>query len=441
MRSHSLSFLVLLGSAVGLWGQLLFTAGTDTNLGLFERINGQTFQINTGLSTHDFLGVSRDGRFATFSTPDVPQGNGIIPSSDLYVYDRATRTTRRIVNNFSSFDGAFQTWNRVLSSKASPGGQVIAYGVAISRALGGTGAQTTNELNIVDAATGLLISNPTGARGPTSDAFAAEFRGISFSPDGQSFVTPVYRYIGIDDPFPIELPTIVRFTRDPNSGQWLLAANLSLPQWSRNPQTFLASASVHTFPSLSPNGQGLAYFSLFVPDASTGTAAWTSRVVVANADGSNARLLSSFPVGKVPTGLTWTTDGTALVVSVADQIFSGTGFIPEPLRSTSSVFSVSTADGTTNLIPELGNGGAPSLPSIEPPRFDLSNTSVSLSRGSPGNVVFRASGVPDATLLTLQSSEGGLGNFRGVQRVNGFQLRNGLVIPLGEGSRFFRLEN
>ena len=296
-------------------------------------------------------------------------------------------------------------------------------------------------MNIVDAATGLLLSNPTGQRGPSSDAFAAEFRGISFSPNGQSFVTPVYRFIGISDPLPIELPTIVRFDRDPNTGQWLLAANLLLPQWSRNPQTLLGSASIHTYPALSPSGQGLAYFSVFVPDASTGTQAWTSRVVVANADGSGATILTTFDAGFVPTGLTWTTDGTALVVTVAPQANLGTGFLPSPIRSQSSVFSVSSSNGATSPIPELGNGVAPMLPLVSPPVFDLSNVSVSMSRGSPGNVVFRATGVPDFTLLTLQSSDGGLGNFAGVQRVSGLQLRDGIAIPISNGSRFFRLSN
>ena len=81
------------------------------------------------------------------------------------------------------------------------------------------------------------------------------------------------------------------------------------------------------------------------------------------------------------------------------------------------------------------------LPLVSPPVFDLSNVSVSMSRGSPGNVVFRATGVPDFTLLTLQSSDGGLGNFAGVQRVSGLQLRDGIAIPISNGSRFFRLSN
>lgn len=441
MRRFLLSLIFLLGSVSGLFGQLLFTSGTDTNQLLFERINGQTVPINTGLSTHNLPGLSRDGRFVTYGTPDPPEGNGINPSSDLYLYDRATGLTNRIVDNFSSFDGTFQTWNDVLSSQISPDGQLVAYGVAIFRALGGTGGQATNELNIVTTGNGLLVSNPTALRGPSSDAFAAELRGISFSPNGQSFVTPLYRFIGISDPLPIELPTIVRFDRDPNSGQWLLGPNLSQPQWSRNSQTLLASASIHTYPALSPSGQGLAYFSVFVPDASTGSQSWTSRVAIANSDGSGAQILTSFNPGFVPTGLTWTTDGTALVVSVAPQVNLGTGFLPAPQRSQSAVFSVSTEDGATSAISELGNGVAPMLPLIEAPRFDLSNVAVSLARGTSGNVVLSATGVPDSTLLTLQSSEGGLGNFGNVQQLNGAQLSEGFVIPIGQGSRFFRLAN
>jgi hypothetical protein len=39
----SLSMLPVVAS-----GQLLFTSGTDSNQLLFERINGQTVQVNTG---------------------------------------------------------------------------------------------------------------------------------------------------------------------------------------------------------------------------------------------------------------------------------------------------------------------------------------------------------------------------------------------------------
>lgn len=174
--------LFIFTSTSGLFGQLLFTAGTDTNQALFERVNGQTVQINTGLGTHNLPGLSRDGRFVTFGTPEPVQGNGINPSADLYLYDRATQQTRLIVDNFSTFDGAYQIWNDVLSSKTSPNGQVVAYGVAISRALGGTGAQTTNELNIIDTATGLLISNPTSARAQLPMLLRRSFVGSHFPP-------------------------------------------------------------------------------------------------------------------------------------------------------------------------------------------------------------------------------------------------------------------
>ncbi len=440
MRVLLFAICVLLGFSTGVRGQLLFTSGTDTNQALFERINGASVPINTGLGTHNLPGLSRDGQFVTFSAPDPPQGNGINPSSDLYLYDRATRQTSRIVDNFSGFDGGFQTWNDVLSSQISPDGQFIAYGVSIFRGLGGTAGSNTNELNIVSAANGVIISNPTGARGATSDAFAAEFRGVSFFPNSQSFVTPLYRFIGISDPLPIELPTIVRFDRDPGSGEWVLAAELSSPQWSRNPSTFIGTASIHTYPSISPSGAGLAYFSVLVPDASTGTQPWVSRVVVANSDGSGATLLTSFEPGFVPTGLTWTADGTALVVSVSQQVNAGTGFIPASLRSQSSVFSVSTADGSTSQISELGNSVAPMLPLVVVQGLDLANLPVSLTRSSSGDFTLRASGVPDSTTLMLQRSEGDLSSFGDLQQVSGSELEEGVSISAGEGPSFFRLK-
>jgi hypothetical protein len=430
----SLSMLPALAS-----GQLLFTSGTDVNQLLFERINGQSVQVATGSGTHDLPGLSRNGRFVSFSVPDPVQGNGINPSADIFVFDRTLRTTRRVIDHMSGFDGAYQNWSTGLSSQVSPDGTLIAYGVAISRALGGTGAQTGNELNIADMATGVIISNPTLARGGTSDAFAAEFRGISFAPDGQSFVTPLYRYSGINDPLPIELPAIVRFVRNAGNGQWTLGAQLSTPQWARNPQTFLGTASIHTYPALSPSGAALAYFSILNPDASTGTQPWTNRVVIANADGSNTRLLTSFQPGFVPTGLTWSTDGTSLIVSVSQQAFVGTGYLPYPVRSNSAVFSVNTTDGTTTQIAEVGNGLAPMLPANSAP-VDLSNVRLQMAR-SAGGLTLKADGVPASSMVRLEAVENSLNGFQQAQLVSGAQLAAGLEIPLTGTSRFFRLAN
>ncbi len=422
--------------------QLVFTSGSDTNQLLFERVNGQTVPVETGAGTHDFPGLSRGGRFVSFSVPDPVQGNGLNPSSDIYLYDRLLRSTRRVVNHFSDFDGTLQTWNTALSSQLSPNGAFLAYGVAINRAIGATGGQVTNELNIADAATGVILSNPTFARGATSDAFAAEFRGLSFAPDGQSFVTPLYRYTGINDPTPIELPTIVRFSRNAGNGQWELSQILSSPQWQRHPSTFIASASVHTWPALSPSGQGLAYFSVLVPDVSTGSQPWTSRVVVANADGSNPRLLTSFSPGFVPTGLAWTSDGTGLVVSVSSQANLGTGFLPMPQRSNSAVFSVATSDGATSQITALGSAVAPMLPGVAaPPGVDLADVAMTISRASAGSVMLRATGLDPAAVVTLQTSENSLTGFQSAQQVTGAQMAAGLEIPLTTDARFFRLAN
>lgn len=141
LRSIVSVFIALAGAVSG---QLLFTSGTDTNQLLFERVNGQAVQVNTGAATHDFPGLSRSGRLVTFAVPDAVQGNGLNPSSDIYLYDLTLGSTRRVIDHFSSFDGTHQTWNTALSSQLSPNGVFVAYGVAISRAIGATGGQTTS---------------------------------------------------------------------------------------------------------------------------------------------------------------------------------------------------------------------------------------------------------------------------------------------------------
>jgi len=422
--------------------QLVFA----TDQGLFERVNGQSVPIAEGLTPPQFPSLSRDGRFLTFSRPDLTSFNGPNPSSDLVVLDRATQTQRTIIDHNTAQIGAdFDP----LSSRVSPSGQFIVYGLRIGPA-NGTNLSSTTKIVVANFANGLEVSDPLDARnqqlGPTSDALSAEGRGISFFPGSDSFVTPVLKLLvapgsAASDPGAV----ITRFDRDVNTGEWFAAAELSTAQIRGT--SFAGNipldveVTYQSYPAVSPSGTGLAYFDVFKPSrtSSLNPQPSVSRVILANSDGSDARILTSFNAGFLPTGLTWSTDGTALVVSISQQINLGTGFLDLPNTGNSAVFSVSTSDGTTNVISELPNGFAPTLPA-NGAVVNLSSVSPSLTRSSDGSLSFQASNLSPTAQFELQaSSPGVLGDFSEIQQVTGTDLGNGVTIPFQSGTRFFRL--
>jgi len=348
--------------------QLVF----NTDQGLFARSNGQTVQIPTPPSTGLLPTFSRNGQFLSFSRPDLTP-NGTNPSSDLIVLDRVTGVQRVVINNNTTTTGAdFDP----LSSQVSPNGQFIAYGLRIGPAFG-TELSATTDLKIIDFATGAEISSPLASRisqvGPTSDALSAEFRGISFFPNSNSFVTPVLNLIfapnsAAGDP----VTAIVRFDRN-GAGQWVQGPTLSTPTIAVTDQISGIPTDVATtyqmFPAISPSGAGLAYFDVFKGSrtGSLNPQPSTSRVIVANSDGSNAQLLTSFAAGFLPTGLTWAPDGSSVVVSVSQQLNFGTGPLDLPFTGNSAIFTVATSNGQVTNLSELANGFAPTLPAESAP--------------------------------------------------------------------------
>lgn len=422
-------------------GQMFFV----TNQGLFERINGQSVQVPTGLTAPVYPSLSRDGWYLSFSRPDLTNLNGVNPSSDLVILDRFTGTQRTVIDNNTLLIGADFD---ILSSQVSPSGQVIAYGLRIGPA-SGVGLSSTTDLVVADFVTGVAVSNPFANRidelGPTSDVLSAEFRGISFFPGSDSFVTPVLGLIVLPGPAIGDAVTaITRFDRNITTGQWFAAATLSTPRAEGT--AFIGTIPVdvavnyQVYPAISPNGGQLAYFDVAKPNrtGALDSHASTSRVMVANSDGGNARELTRFAPGFLPSGLTWTTDGTTLVVSISEQFNLGTGYIDMADSSNSAIFSVPMATGAATAISELGSGFAPTLPATRPVHLD--ELVPSLSRNGDSSFTFRAMGLPVRAQLDLeQSLMGSPTGFTRLRPVTGGELATGISIPSGPDARFFRL--
>lgn len=425
--------------------QLVYAAPASfsgvTGSGLFEVRNGQVTQLSTGLVEHNFPTISRDTRFVAFSSPDpVEPGLGVPPSSDIYVYDRALGTTRRVVDhNTIVFSPSEVDSFTPVTAALSPDNQWLAYGVMLTRRQGIANPQSTRELNVARASDGVILSNPTFGRGPVSDAFQAEFTGLAWDPAGDSFVTPSYVTVQTQNGATQQLPAIVRFARNPGTQDWQAVGVLSTPRYYDG--VFPIAAETHLFPAISPSGAGLAYFALFWPDVLGSSRGVTAAVVMANADGSNARVLTTFNEGFYPLGLTWAPDGTRLVIAIAQQATVGFGFLPSGLASSAVIRQVATDTGAITTVPGVDQGYFPSYGALGD-LGSLDGVELQIRSAGTDGFVISATGVSPGSLYTLQSTPGlGTDAFGPPQAFTGTQLLNGIAVPVVSSSRFFRLIN
>ncbi|MCP3870243.1 MAG: hypothetical protein GY703_19545 [Gammaproteobacteria bacterium] len=342
---------VMLALAPSVYGDILFSSGT----GLFAESDGQVLPLNTGFLAHNFLTASKDGRFAVFSSPDPTIGNGTVPSSDIYSFDRETGSTRRIVDHMSSVSGGFNTLQFVPATAAlSPDNQLLAYGVALTTRQGLANPSRGVTLAVAGADNGIITDNPAGLN-PVSDSLGAAFVGIDWDPDGNSFVTPSYVSIQSAMGTPVDLPGIVRFSQQGN-GSWVQTP-LTTPAYFNN--VLPPQARTYIYPALSPSGAGLAFFSLFWPDVLGGTQPVTARLIVANSDGSQPSVVFTFNPGLYPAGLSWSRDGTQLIVAFGDQFNAGTGWLPSADVESAVIRAVNIQTSSISAISGIDKGYFP----------------------------------------------------------------------------------
>ena len=389
-----------------------------TTQGLFQRLNGQTVQISTAPTTAIFPSQSRNGRFLTFGRPDLST-NGTNPSADLILLDAQTGQTRVFIDNDTNSLGAMVS---PLASQVSPNGQFIAYGIRIGPA-SGTDLGVSVNLQVADINTGVAISNPFGIQ-QFSDPLGAGFQGISFLPNSDSFVTSVpFSLTAPGSSFPANSSVIVRFDRN-GAGDWAPAEALSTPTAQTN-DGITVTSTYQTFPSISPSGARLAYFDVILPEQ-FGSQPSTSRVILADSDGNNAQILTTFDAGFLPTGLTWAPDGSAVVVSISEQLNIGTGFINLPNTSNSAIFTVSTANGATNIVSELPGGFAPTLASVAP-QSQPEELTIEGTQQADDIIV---SQVGDQILVMVNDVSQGVFDLQGISRLEIFGFGGGDTIEV-----------
>ena len=451
----NLNYLLLLGLlSVECSAQLVFSTSSNPagiSASVFEQLTpgGPVTRLNTGFAEMNYTSLSRDGGTIIFSVPDpVDPFTQIPPSSDLYRFDRATGQTIRLAEQESligqSPRGLQTTAFTPEFNALSPDGSVVIFSNRITLRDGLANPQEGNNLIFARADGSNFGDVIETGMGEAIDLFNSEFVGISWAPDGQSFVTsgyiPTFSPLG---GFTLAAG-IVRFSRNGNG--FTRSGVLSIPQITTT-DGIRSQFQIQIMPAFSPSGNSLAYFDIFFPSPLLDAPA-TVRLIVANADGSGATIRVPFSPGGYPLGLAWSADGSQLAFSIAPQIQSGGIFSAAGDASRAEIFTTAAFGGDTgvNQIPGVNAGFLPNLPAVSPvvtppPSVDLSNVPINLTPSSNGGFTLQVDGLDSGASYVVESSTT-LPNFVNPQTFSGQDLMNGLSIPSTQGgSRFFRIRN
>lgn len=404
---------------------------------------GAVTRVVTGFAEMNYTSLSRNGRFVTFSSPD-PTGsvNQLLPSSDIYIHDRATGVTNRILDQQTQvLPGPMgpETFTLLPETNAlSPDGSLVVFSNRVTRRIGTANPQRSNNLNLVPTGgTGVSVTVEQG-NGERFDFLHSEFVGMSWTPDGNSFATPAYITVFPGDPSAPPVVGIVRYTRN-GLGQFVRSGALSSPRLVRTSQAI--SAGIQIFPAYSPSGAALAYFDISFPDSALLQAPATARLIIANADGSGAVERVVFNPGFYPLGLTWAADGSQLVFSIANQVQGGGQFPAAGNPATAVIRSVAPfAAGPVTSLAGINSGFLPNLPAfIANPAVDLSKIALQLSRTQDGGFLVSAAGLDPSANYFFESSTT-LQSFSNATLFTGAQIMAGITVPF-ENRKFFRLRN
>lgn len=436
--------LTILGLAAAAPAQLIFSTGQNgADSTIFQQLapGGPVTQVNTGFAHSNFASLSRNGRFITFSSPD-PTGpvNQLLPSSDIYRFDRSTGQTSKLFNYTTVVEdipgnpnvrvGTFLPEFNALS----PDGLYLVASVRLTTRLGNAEPQRVNNLSIVVTTGGDGIVEQ--GRGRLHDFLFSEFVGISWAPDSRSFVTPAYITIA---PGNNAIPPVVGIVRYSLNNQGIFARSQQLSQPTLGGD---GSGTIQIFPAISPSGAGLAYWDLFFPDSALLSQPATARLIVANSDGSNASIRATFATGLYPMGLTWSADGRQLIFSIANQFQQGGGFPPAAAPGSAVVRSVASSGPTTiSQLPGISGGYLPGFPVTGggggTGTIDLTKVPLSFTP-SGNNFILRASGLNPAANYILESGNS-TANFTNPVTFTGSQIMGGIAITKNSRRAFFRL--
>ncbi len=344
-----------------LHSQLVDTPG-GASIGLFEVAGGVATPIATGLPTNNFASLSPDGRFVTISSGDPAFPNEA--SDDLWEYDRATGLTRKIIDNETETqpDGSIFFSSPVFTGR-SPDNQLVAVATQLGAVPGGGLPQ---QLTVHRASDGFNVGLAQIGQGGALDLTRGEYLGISWLPDGSAFATPAYVGVLSNTGRQTAAIGIVTFAFDPSTLNYAPVGTLTTPQVFDLPGTIVQEN--HAFPVISPNGQQLAFFSITFPDPFLAGPV-TTRLHTIGTNGANSTTLVTFTPGLFPLGVSWSSDGSQLAFSIADQVENGGFFSPLGAPETAILRTVPAAGGTPSPVAGAPLGFLPSIVPAPEPTF------------------------------------------------------------------------
>lgn len=403
---------------------------------LFEMQGGVVTPVLTGLTADNFPGLSPDGRFITISSPDPLQP--FEPSHDLFVHDRLTGQTRKVVD-YATFEtnGNFVT-STPLFSRLSPDNQWIALKTLVNTSTA-QGLSSTPMLTVNRASDGFQVSLVEIGQGNAIDHFRSEYVGIAWHPGGTFFVAPAYVPILTQTGQSTIGVGLASYAFNAGTLQWQRIGQLTQPRIFD--AVFPSVIETHILPAISPNGQRIAFFELTWPDALL-QGPVQARLAVMNLDGSNGAYLATFNPGFFPGGLTWSQDGAQLIFSIAFQMqVPGVGFQPGGDPATAEIRAVdSVVGGAWTQLPGVNAGFFPSSPMFLSGGVDLDTIPLDLQRLPDGTFLLTAAGLDPALTYQLQSTTTMRQPFGSSQGFTGQQIMNGISITPTPSAWFFRLQ-
>ncbi|MBX3731026.1 MAG: hypothetical protein KF791_00375 [Verrucomicrobiae bacterium] len=433
---------ILLADTAATQTPIYYTRYTDSPAGpvaqLFRLGVGTDTQIPVGLPEQALPAISKSGRFAAVTSGDPNRPNKI--SQNVYIIDLADNSPRLLVEKSDATDPitGSSTTTLPLFKAFSPDGSLLAVSSVRQTIANPQGLSTSPLLEIHRVTDGFPVALTVIGQIRTGDY--TEMAGLDWSGQGNVLVTPLRR----DSPTGPGQVTAIHLVSPIEDAIGRNAfTQISFPQSTSgfNQGVFFTLWENDLLPAFAPNGTEVAYFR--APQGLAGTVPpqrffQQPVLLVRNLNSHQTRTVRNFPQGLYPTGLSWSPDGTRLIVGIAPLLFSDGQPIPQGNLLQSNLVIVNAADGTSEGVGIPASAAFPAWPPVDGSSSG-SLPAVTLSPGTNGNLILQTHGAVPSANFTLKSS-GNLSTWGNPQTFTGAELNNGFTVTPGQIREFFRIE-
>ncbi len=402
---------------------------------LFALGIGTDTQIQVNLPEQAFPKISNSGRFMGVTSSD-PVRPGKI-SQNIYLIDFANNnSTRMLVENNDLVDpqsGAAQTTLPLFKAFAPDGSFVAASNFV--QVTGGNqgGLSTIPRLDLYRFTDGSPVASVVVGQIRTGDY--TEMAGLDWSKQRNVLVTPLRR------PAPPQVNGQVTaiYLLDPVQDA---IVNNRFTQVSF-PAAFISGVSRvwdnDMLPAFSPDGNQIAFFRARQSISPSGRSFSQCTLLVMNTDGSNLRSLAPFDSGRFPTGLSWSPDGTKVIVGTAPQLIS----MGSPLNQGDFARSQLVIVETNGLGASNVDGEGRAFPSWAPDNStgggSLPPLRISSASGGDQLIIWTLGAAPGMSFILESTTD--FSSWGNPQSFNGIQLNGGVSVTKNLPEQYFRIRN